>query len=189
MTTRIGTLLLFVVSLVAAGPVAAQSQQSDGAGAVPLSDGSGALVQSDQAFVQSDEVQIRMNDIASTLADALREGTLGSSVTQVPQPVAVSRAVTNLLLAPSRDARRTAEQAFADLLTAMDVPAAQANALAATTSGLLKDGSVQIDQVGPALTAFNAVVDAAPPSFLAAPPAEFVAVRVVLMALLDGAAA
>lgn len=188
MTTRIGTLLLFVVSLVAAGPAAAQSQQSDGAGAVPLSDGSGALVQSDQAFVQSDEVQIRMNDIASTLADALQDGTLGPSVTQTSQSVAVSRPLSDLLLAPSRDARRAAEQAFADLLTAMDVPAAEATALVEATAGLLKGGSVQVDQFGPALIAFNAVVNVAPPSFLATPPAEFVAVRAVLMALLDGTA-
>jgi len=188
MTIRIVPLLLFVVSLVVAVPVAAQSQQSDGAGAVPLSDGSGALVQSDQALVQSDEVQIRMNDIASALADALQEGTLGTSVTQTSQSVAVSRSLADLVLAPSRDARRAAEQAFADVMTERGVPAAEAHDLVTATAGLLKGGAVQIDQFGPALSAFNAVVDVAPPSFLAQPPTEFVAVRAVLMALLDGTA-
>lgn len=171
-----------------AGPAWGQSQQSDGAGVVPLSDGSGALVQSDQAFVQSDDVRIRMNDIASTLAEALQDGVLGTSVTQTPQSVAVSRSLADLLLAPSRKARRAAEQDLAGLLTAMDVPAAEANALAEATAGLLAGGTVQIDQFGPALIAFNAVVDAAPPAFLVQPPAEFVVVRAVLMSLLDGTA-
>ena len=177
------TILLLLISL----PAWAQGVHSDLGGAAPLSDVSGAATQSDQALLQSDETQIRMNDIAAALASALREGTLGASVVGGAEPMAVSPGLADLFLAPSRSETQEASETFVAALTAEGIPAEQARGLAAAMAGLLEDETVDLPQLRPSLAAFNAVIDAAPTPALAAPPVEITAARAVLTALLDGA--
>lgn len=185
MTLRSYFLGLAVCSLLLAGPARAQSQ-SDVAGAVPMSDVSGTLTQSDLMVIQSDEVRIRLADIAASLGRALRAGTLPATVVGTGQPTAVPSGVADLLLAASRAERRAAARPFTETLTAQGVPAVQATALARATAGLLEDGEIAAERFLPALHAFNAVVDAAPAPVLAHPSPEFVVVRAVLTTLLDG---
>lgn len=187
MTLRSCLFGLALCSLVIAGPARAQSH-SDVAGAVPMSDVSGTLTQSDLMFFQSDEARIRMADIAASLGRSLRTGTLPANVAGTGQPTAVPSGVADLLLAASRAERRAAARPFAETLTAQGVPAAQATALARATAGLLEDGEITPERFLPALRAFNAVVDAAPAAVLATPPQSFVVVRAVLTTLLDSTA-
>ena len=50
-----------------------------------------------------------------------------------------------------------------------------------------EDGTVTPDQFLSAIQAFNTAVDVAPAGFLSQPPQEFIVVRAVLLALLEGA--
>lgn len=179
--------LLFRCSLLLAmglwvGPVWAQN--SDAGGSLPQSDVSGTLTQSDVGFFQSDEARIRMADIASALTAALREGTLGPSITGTARSLAVPDLARDLLLTSSH----AETSAFVDLLVAEGIPAADATVLARSVSGLLEGNSLSPTAVRTALHAFNRVVDRAPASFLADPPQEVVVVRLVLVTLLAGAA-
>lgn len=173
-------LLVFVAAgLLAISPVRAQS---DNGGVVPQSDVSGNLTQSDVVFFQTDEARIKMNDVASSLAEALRRGTLGSSVIDGNQQFIVPPTVTALLMGSSVEA----VQPFADELTARGLSASEATTLANAAAGLLDGGTVSPPQFLQAVDAFNGAVNGAPAGFLADPPHEFVVVRGVLMALLDG---
>lgn len=154
--------------------------QSDVSGSLPASDVSGILTQSDQMAFASDEVRIRMADVAARLARALRGGTLSG------QPLTVPSGTADLLLASSRAERREAAGPFSAVLTEQGVPARQARALARASAGLLAGDSIDPETLLPALHAFNAVVDVAPTPFLARPPQEVVVVRSVLLTLLDG---
>jgi hypothetical protein len=185
MTLRNRFGLLVVAGLLTFGPAHAQS---DNSGAYPQSDVSGNLTQSDLAFFQSDEARIRMNDVATTLAEALQEGTLGASVVSGSQPLSVSPAVSDLFLASSRRDKAAATHAVANALTAQGLPQAPATRLANAVAGLLNDGTASPAQTLDALDAFNAAVDAAPAPFLVQPPSEFLVVRSVLTALMEGAA-
>lgn len=187
MTTWFRCIVVVFLLLLLSVPAWAQSVHSDLGGAAPLSDVSGVAAQSDQAFLQSDEAQIRMNDMAAALASALREGALGASVMGGSEPLAVSPGLADLFLVPSRTAKRDARTAFVDALTDQGIPEAHAQALGAATAALLEDETVDPAQLRSALGAFNAVIDAAPTPALAQPPVEIVAVRAVLMALLDAA--
>jgi len=187
MTTWFRYIVVAVLFSLLSVPAWAQSVHSDLGGSAPLSDVSGVAAQSDQALLQSDEAQIRMNDVAAALASALREGTLGASVMGGSEPLAVSPRLANLFLASSRTAKRDARTSFVAALTARGIPAEHAQALGAATGALLEEDTVDPAQFRSALGAFNAVIDAAPAPVLAQPPVEIVAVRGVLMALLDGA--
>jgi hypothetical protein len=187
MKIRFVAFLAVVVGLVLTGPTLAQSrvQASDVSGPGQGSDISGSIVGQD--MLQSDEARIRLADIATKLAGALQEGMLGISVTGTQQSMTVSPSFSNLFLEPSRKKGRAAEKAFGRMLMTDGIPTAEAAALAEVAKGLLENGSIQLSQFRSALHAYNAVVDAAPASFLADPPSDFVALRVVLMSLLDGA--
>lgn len=160
--------------------------QSDVSGSLPASDVSGILTQSDQMAFASDEVRIRMADVAARLARALRGGTLSGGVAGLGQPLTVPSGTADLLLASSRAERREAAGPFSAVLTEQGVPARQARALARASAGLLAGDSIDPETLLPALHAFNAVVDVAPTPFLARPPQEVVVVRSVLLTLLDG---
>jgi hypothetical protein len=187
MTFRFVAILAVLVALLNTGPALAQpkAQGSDMSGIVQGSDVYGVTPQSDQLFFQSDEVQVRMADIAASLATALTEGTLALPAGGDAPSVAVSEALSTLLLAPSRKKERAARRQFVRTLTAAGVPAPSAKALATAAGGLLADGAFVAKQFAPALQAFN--VATAPAPFLAAAPADFLAVRAVLVTLLDGA--
>jgi hypothetical protein len=189
MTFRFVAILAVLVALLNTGPALAQpkAQGSDMSGIVQGSDVYGVTPQSDQLFFQSDEVQVRMADIAASLATALTEGTLALPAGGDAPSVAVSEALSTLLLAPSRKKERAARRQFVRTLTAAGVPAPSAKALATAAGGLLADGAFVAKQFAPALQAFNGVVATAPAPFLAAAPADFLAVRAVLVTLLDGA--
>jgi len=176
--------LVFVSLLIAAGAPA--WAQSDVSGTLPASDASGGLTQSDQMAFASDEVRIRMADVAARLARALRNGTLSGGVAGLGQPLTVPSGTADLLLASSRTERRKATGPFVTILTEQGVPTRPARALARASAGLLEGDTIDPDTLLPALHAFNAVVDVAPPPFLARPPQEVVVVRSVLLTLLDG---
>lgn len=178
-------LVIVAVGLLAVSPVLAQkSPNSDGSGALPMSDASGGITQSDLVYFQSDDAQVRLNDVAESLAQALRSGTLGASVAEGGQSLSVPPAVATLVAsAPEEDAVRS--RPFVDGLRAQGLPRTEASALAESVAGLLEGGTVAPDQLLQALTAFNEAVDAAPPGFLAQPPHEFLVVRAVLTTLLQ----
>jgi hypothetical protein len=177
-------LVPILVSLLVGGPSA--WAQSDVSGSLPGSDVSGILTQSDQLAFASDEVRIRMADVAARLATALREGTLSGGVAGMGRAVTVPSGTTDLLLASSRAERRAAAHSLVDVLTGQGVPARQARDLARATAGLLEGGTIDPETILPALHAFNAVVEGAPTSVLAQPPQEIVVLRSVLLSLLDG---
>ena len=176
---------LAVVGLLMVGPTyAQQAQGTDISGAA--SDVSGNLTQSDIYLFQTDEARIRMNDVAASLTQALERGMLGESVVG-SRPLSVSSEVADLFMAGSeRDARR-ATQAFVEALTARGLSQPDARTLAEGIGGLLEDGTVTPDQFLSAIQAFNTAVDVAPAGFLSQPPQEFIVVRAVLLALLEGA--
>ena len=174
----------FFSLLIAAGAPA--WAQSDVSGSLPASDVSGILTQSDRMAFASDEVRIRMADVAARLARALRGGTLSGGVAGLGQPLTVPSGTADLLLASSRAERREAAGPFAAVLTEQGVPARQARALARASAGLLAGDSIDPETLLPALHAFNAVVDVAPTPVLARPPQEIVVLRSVLLTLLDG---
>jgi hypothetical protein len=129
-----------------------------------------------------------MADIASSLSQALRDGAIGSGLVG-QQPVVVPSSAADLLLASSRTAKRSSARQFRGVLTAEGISAPVAAALAESTAGLIQEGrTVDVNQFMEALGAFNAVVDEAPAPFLLNPPQEFVVIRTVLTALLDGTA-
>jgi hypothetical protein len=180
-------ILLAGVCLLAVGPAQAQT---DNGGNTPatVSDQSGASVtNSDAVFFQSDEAQIRMNDVASSLTQALQRGRLGPSVVGRNQSVTVPSAVSELFFASSREDVAATTQQFLDVLTAKDLPKKEAKALARSVAGLLDGSTVSISQFRGALEAYNAAVNTAPVGFLVQPPHEFIVVRAVLTALLEGA--
>lgn len=182
-------MVLFVmvaVGLCAGVPVLGQdAQNSDSGGALPMSDASGGLTQSDLAYFQSDDAQVRLDDVAESLAQALRSGTLGASVVEGRQSMSVPPAVADVIAPASDQEAERRSQSFGNDLRAQGLPQAEATVLAEAVSGLLEGGSVDSDQLVRALTAFNEAVDAAPPGFLAQPPHEFLVVRAVLSALLQ----
>lgn len=165
------------------------AQRSDVSGAVPMSDASGVLTQSDPIAFQSDDAERRMADVAAELVQALRTGTLSLGMTGTEQALVVPETLATLFLASSRGQIRTAARQLTDTLVAEGIPRAEAKALARASAELLaEEGIVDPDQFLTALHAFNAVVNAAPPSVLARPPQAFVVVRSVLTTLLDGTA-
>lgn len=185
MTIRTLLLALAVTGLLTVAPVHAQQAQGTDITGV-ASDVSGNLTQSDIYLFQTDEARIRMNDVAASLTQALQRGTLDESVVGSPA-MSVSPDVANLFTADSkRDVRQTT-QAFVEAMTARGLSRADATTLADGVVGLLEGGTVTPDQFLGAIQAFNAAVDVAPGGFLAQPPQEFVVVRAVLMALLEGA--
>lgn len=166
----------------------AQASETSGHTAAIASDKSGASVtNSESIFFQSDEAQIRMNDVASTLLQALRRGHFGSSVVRSPQPIPVSPMMANLLAASSRRDVSAARRHFTRALTTANLPLEESEALAQAAAGLLNEGTASALQVQEALNAYNAAVDTAPANFLVEPPQEFILVRAVLVALLEGA--
>lgn len=175
--------------LLATGPALAQrtAGASDVSGALPMSDASGALSQSNQMVFQSDEARIRMADVASILAQALREGSLGASLTG-KEPMAVPDGTAPLLLASSSAERRQAVQQMTETMTTHGLPKESASAFVDAVAGILEGETVSSEQFLSALRTFNAAVDAAPASFLARPPQEFVVARTVLTILLDATA-
>lgn len=185
MTIRNRVFALVVAGLLAVGPVyAQQAQGTDIAGAA--SDVSGNLTQSDVYLFQTDEARIRMNDVAASLTLALQRGALGESVVG-GRAVSVSPAIADLFMADTERDVREATQSFADALTARGLSRPDARTLADGVGGLLEGGTVTPDQFLSAIQAFNAAVDVAPAGFLAQPPQEFIVVRAVLLALLEGA--
>ncbi len=182
-------MILFVmvaVGLWAGGPVLAQNaQNSDSGGALPMSDLSGGLTQSDLAYFQADDAQVRLNDVAESLAQALQSGTLGASVVEGRQSMSVPPAVAAIIAPAADQEAERRSQSFVDVLRAQGLPQAEATVLAEAVTGLLEGGTVDPDQLVRALTAFNEAVDAAPPGFLAQPPHEFLVVRAVLATLLQ----
>ena len=185
MTIRNRVFALVVAGLLAVGPVyAQQAQGTDIAGAA--SDVSGNLTQSDIYLFQTDEARIRMNDVAASLTQALQRGTLDESVAG-SQAMSVSPAVAELFMADSKRDVRRATQAFVEAMTAQGLSRSDASTLADGVVGLLESGTVTPEQFLGAIQAFNAAVDVAPAGFLAQPPQEFIVVRSVLMALLEGA--
>lgn len=185
MTLRDRVIAWMAVGLLAIGPAhAQQAQGTDVTGSA--SDVSGTLTQSDAYLFQSDESRIRMNDIAASLSEALREGRLGGSVAAGP-PMSVSSELAALFVADARpDA--DAAQMLVDALTERGLTAPEARALAESVAGLLNDGTTSPEAFLAAVEAFNAAVDVAPADFLVYPPHEILVVRAVLMALLDGTA-
>ena len=97
--------------------------------------------------------------------------------------------MVDLVHVPSRAKTRIASQQLSDQLVAQGVPAAEATAFITVLTGLLEDETVQPNQLGRALRAYNAVVDVAPGAFLTRPPSDFIAARALLVALLDAASA
>jgi len=185
MKIRVRVLVSFVLSLVLAGPAWAQGN-SDVSGAVPMSDVSGSLSQSDLFSFQSDESRLRMGDVATGLVQGLRTGMLRPGMTGMEQTVVVPGTVVPLFLGSTREEARTAAQQLTDVLVAEGIPTVEATALARSAAGLLaEEGVVNPDRFLTTLHAFNAVVEAAPSSFLAQPPQAFVVVRAVLTTLLD----
>lgn len=179
-------LVIVAVGLLVVGPVLAQkSPNSDGSGALPMSDASGGLTQSDLVYFQSDDAQVRLNDVAESLAQALRSGTLGASVVEGRQSMSVPPAVADVIAPASDQEAERRSQSFGIDLRAQGLPQAEATVLAEAVAGLLEGGTVVPDQLVRALTAFNEAVDAAPPGFLAQPPHEFLVVRAVLSTLLQ----
>jgi len=179
--------VLVFVSLLIVGGAPAWAQ-SDVSGSLPGSDVSGGLTQSDPMAFASDEVRIRMADVAARLATALREGTLSGGGAGMGRSLTVPSGTADLLLASSRAERRAAARPFVGLLTEQGVPARPARALARGAAGLLAGDSIDPETLLPALHAFNAVVDVAPTSVLAQPPQDIVVLRSVLLSLLDGSA-
>ena len=176
-------LLVFICLWVAGSALGQnQAQNSDGGAAAVLSDQSGSLVtQSDVVFFQSDEAQVRMNDVATALMESLQRGVIGNEVI-------VPTSVTNLLTAGSEDAAEVHAQLFINALVQQGLREKQARSLAQSAASLLGDGTVHSEQFVKAVQAYNAAVEAAPHRFLAQPPTEFVVVRTVLMNLIQGAA-
>lgn len=164
-----------------------QAQGSDVGGAVPQSDISGSFVQSDLFFFQSDEARIRVNDIASALAQQFRDGSLGARLGSTGRSIAVTTQSADLFLAPSEERGREAMNRFQNELQIRGVQHRKARVLARSVTGLLEEGTLTPETFASALHAFNAVVNDAPTSFLAAPPEDFVLARIVLSTLLDGA--
>lgn len=78
--------------------------------------------------------------------------------------------------------RPAARAALASALAQPGLPAAQAKSVAQTVTGLLGEGEPPAS-VPVAVSAFNAAVDGASEEYLTAPPAEFLAVRQILVAL------
>jgi len=189
MTLRVPLFVVAAIGLLAMGAVPGYAQNSsgysDGTGAT--SDMSGTITQSDFYLFQSDEARIRMSDVASSLTQALRTGTLGSSVVRGRQTVSVPPAVSTLLMASSDSEVAEAQQSFVDAMTARGLSKDNATALAEATAGLLDGQTVSGRQFLDAIEAFNTIVNTAPAGFLARPPHELVVVRAVLMALLEGA--
>ena len=185
MTISSRILCLLAGAFLIVTPLYAQSN-SDVSGAVPASDVSGNLTQSDLFYFQSDESKIRMAEVSASLARALREGTLGASVTSVG-PMEISESTAALFLAESRKDRRLNAETFAESLMAAGIPSSEARSLATEVAGVLEGETVDSDRFAAALLAFNEVVDVAPKSFLTAPPTSFVVVRIVLTTLLDAA--
>ena len=185
MTIRTLLFALAVTGLLTIGPVyAQQAQGTDITGAA--SDVSGNLTQSDIYLFQTDEARIRMNDVAVSLTQALQSGTLGESVVGSPA-MPVSPEVANLFTADSKRDVREATEAVVGALTDQGLSQSDANTLAKDIGGLLEGGTVTPEQFLSAIQAFNTAVDVAPADFLAQPPQEFIVVRAVLMALLEGA--
>lgn len=186
MTLRDRVLAWLAVGLLAIGPAyAQQAQGTDVTGT--SSDVSGNLTQSDSYLFQTDESRIRMNDVAASLTEALRGGRLDQSVAG-GQPMTVAPQVADLLLAPTREARRAAAQQFVDALIKSGLPRADARLLADGVGGLLENGTVSPSAFLSAVEAFNKAVNRAPARFLAQPPQEFTVTRAILKALLEGAA-
>jgi len=170
-------------------PAQAQRVQgSDVSGNVPLSDQSGVAVNSDAVFFQSDEAKIRMQDAASSLAQALQSGQLGSSVLGGNQSTTVSLIAIDLFSSSSRKTVTAAKQAFIAEMTAGGLSNENAKSLANAIAGFLDGGTITSSQFQTALNAYNAAVDAAPAGFLAQPPHEFIVVRAVLTTLLESVA-
>jgi hypothetical protein len=185
MTLRDRVIAWAAVGLLVIGPAhAQQAQGTDVTGT--SSDVSGTLTQSDAYLFQTDESRIRMNDVAASLSDALRSGRLDESVAG-SRPMTVSAPTAALILSGSKAEKTAAAQQFAEVLTERGLAPADARLLAEKVAGLLDEGTVTPDAFLAAVEAFNAAVDVAPPGFLTQPPQEFIVVRAVLMALLEGA--
>lgn len=179
--------VMAAVGLLAIGPAhAQQAQGTDVTGS--SSDVSGNLTQSDAYLFQTDEARVRMSDVAASLTEALRSGTLGESVVG-GSPLSVSPEMTQLFVAGSRSDAKAASKPFVDALMIRGLSQTDATVLAQGVAGLLEGGTVTPDRFLNAIAAFNAAVDEAPVGFLAEPPHEFVVVRAVLKALLEGASA
>jgi hypothetical protein len=152
-----------------------------------VSDQSGAAVtQSDIVTFQADGSQVQLNDVASALTEALQTGTLGASVVGNGQSMVVSPVVTTLFTAHSKQKANAIRQ-FVEVMTSRGLPGDRAQTLAEATAGLLNGDRIDSAQFQQVLQAFNTAVDAAPARFLMDPPNEFVAVRAILMSLLEGA--
>ncbi|PQJ34954.1 hypothetical protein BSZ35_10405 [Salinibacter sp. 10B] len=185
MTLFARSILIAAVCVLTASPVWAQN--TDTGGSIPQSDVSGSDVSgtlSDLDAFQTEAAQGRLVAVSSQLAQSVRSGVLatgdGTSVTVSPQ-------MMDLVFVPTRAKRHAASQQLYDLLVGQGVPASEATAFTTALTGLLENETVQPTQLVTALQAFNSVVEIAPTAFLAQPPSDFIAARILLITLLDAA--
>lgn len=175
-------LVVLGVALILTLPAQAQSQGSDFGGA-QISDVSGAAVFSDQPVQFRDPV-IRQNvqNVAQALAQSIAQSgqVSDASGASVSVPPALARLLTQQTDVNTQSA---VLQAFLN----EKLPQAEAAALTAALEELLAGALVDATQFQKAVLAFNAVVEAAPDAFLESPPAEFVAARTVLSAMIAAA--
>lgn len=177
-------LFTFLALAFVAAPALAQNSDGGGSGSdVTGSDVAGALSQSgiEGAQFTSPAVQQRVNATASALQQRLTTGMLLSS--NQPAATGGASAVLADLLVKTDEA--TARAAFVDELVGAGLDAAPAQELADAVAGLLAGSSVEAASLVKAVTAYNAVVDAAPASFLNAPTVSFEGVGDVLTQLMN----
>lgn len=175
-------LVLLGVALILTVPAHAQSQGSDFGGA-QISDVSGAAVFSDQPVQFRDPIIRRsVQNAAQTLAQGIAQSgqVTDASGTSVSVPPALARLLTQKTDVNTQTA---VLQAFLN----EKLPESEAAALTAALEELLASALVDAAQFQQAVLAFNAVVEAAPDTFLESPPAEFTAARTVLLAMLAAA--
>jgi len=175
-------LVLGVASILMTVPAQAQSQGSDFGGA-QISDVSGAAVFSDQPVQFRDPI-IRQNvqNVVQALAQGIAQGgqVSDASGASVSVPPALGR-----LLTQSTDVNT--QSAVLQAFLNEKLPQSEAAALTSALEELLAGALVDAAQFQKAVFAFNAVVEAAPDAFLQSPPAEFVAARTVLSAMIAAA--
>jgi hypothetical protein len=171
----VGTLFLACACLV--GTARAQQAQNSDNGGSQVSDVSGSIF-IDQGRM-SESNRARVQSVAVGLVESIRSGQIQNGA---QQPIRVPRAVAEVLT--DRDSRGKDRTAVVAALVEGGLSEQRADVLTRAMAELLAKDPVELDQFVRAVDALNLAVEAAPASFLAHPPDEFVALHAILLELL-----